>query len=36
MSQGVNDGEEQREITVEAVKSEGELDEREGEDRERG
>lgn len=32
LSQRVNDGEEQREIVVEAVKSEGELDEREGEE----
>lgn len=36
LSQRVNDGEEQREIMVEAVKSEEELDEQEGEDRGRG
>lgn len=37
LSQGVNDGEEveQREIMVEAVKSEGELDEQSRDDRER-
>lgn len=33
LSRVVNDGEEQREIMVEAVKSDGELDEQEGEDR---
>lgn len=38
LSQRVNDGEEveQREIMAEAAKSEGELDEQSGDDRERG
>lgn len=33
LSERVNDWEERREIRVEAVKSDGELDEQEGEDR---